>query len=92
MRVHLSQIGAPDRTRPKPRDDGIKLLPIWAVTRSPLSPVVSNRSWLAGGNIAWVGVFTHLNVPKHAIFAGAFIRQPIRVAHTMRNLLPDGHS
>jgi hypothetical protein len=83
VRVHLSQIGAPDRTRPKPRDDGSKQLPIWAVTRSSHT-VVSNLSWLAGGNIAWVGVFTHLNVPKHAIFAGAFIRQPIRVAHTIR--------
>jgi hypothetical protein len=35
VRVHLLRIGAPDCTRPRPRDDGSKRLPIWAVTRSP---------------------------------------------------------
>ena len=63
VRVHLFRIGAPDRTRPKPRDDGSKRLPIWAVTRSPH---LTRRfeSQLLG--IAWVGVFTRLNVPKSA--------------------------
>jgi hypothetical protein len=91
VRVHLFRIGAPDRTRPKPRDDGSSDCQFGRLLVHPVSPVVSNLSWLAGGNIALVGVFTRLNVPKHAIFAAAFIRQSIRVAHTMRNLLPDGH-
>jgi hypothetical protein len=60
----------------------------------PVPPVISNRSCLAEGNIAWVSVFTHLNVPKRAIFVAAFRQQPIRVAHNAESgagLLPDGH-
>ena len=90
VRVHLLRIGAPDRTRPKPRDDDSKRLRIWAVTRSPRLTRRFESQLVARGNIAWVGVFTRQDVPK-AIFAAAFIRQPIRVALTMRNLLPDGH-
>jgi hypothetical protein len=74
VRMHLLRIGALDRTRAKPRDDGGKLLPIWAVT-SPVSPVVSNRSWFSGGNIAWVDVLTRLNVPKRAIFAARILAE-----------------
>ena len=73
VRVHLMRIGAPDRMRPMPRDDGSKRLPIWAVTRSPRLTRRFESQLVGGGNVAWVGVFTRLNVPKRAIFAAAFI-------------------
>jgi hypothetical protein len=72
VRVHLLRIGAPDRTRPKPRDDGSKRLPIWAVL---VSPHLTRRFEIAAG---WRGVTsrgseTRLNVPKRAIYAEAFM-------------------
>ena len=71
VRVHLLRIAAPDRTRPKPRDDGSKRLPIWAVTRSPRLTRRFESQLLAG--VTSRGSATRLNVPKRAIYAAAFM-------------------
>jgi len=84
VRVHLLRIGLRTVRAQSHAMTAVNDCQFGRLLVHPISPVVSNRSWLVEGNIAWVGVLTRLNVPEHANSWRRFMRQPIRVAHTLR--------